>query len=731
MATYKGNKIGDTKKGGLFAKLSDEGTDLKKLKFKDFLNDVSNAPYVEHDINTGEPVERDSWWKLYVNTSALAVRRRLEDVKRISKFIASPKGILWESERAGLETIQKNLQQGQADKLGKIRAGAESDGMEDPNFWQKLWKTATNLGASVLEDIGLTASILEQVAVSGTGTHVDTYISRAYLKDGKTRSKASQVLGEILSRTGLANGGNINGSSAILGGSQTIDSFTPDPERLMVDEEETIPLSAKTITYGTRNLGNESSKVTTDLQTGMLKLNTDFSMPGPSTNRKNYQGKLIRSGSSLAENELHGVSRVTGSSSVRKEANSSVVKADKQALSTKYGEVSQSSAVEGVATDVAKHFDSVEARYVSTNTASWGSPMSLNRSDGKVKVSEVPESLSDYKEYIKDGGTGSAVQGKGYTEQAAEITINVRKRSSEEQDGTGSMDNFYYHTSDAHYSYFVDTDSTLELDPNQVNESLGLIPFCITTITPDHRTYLNFPAYLDSYDDNYTGEWENVKYVGRPENFYGYRGFTRSINLGFKVVAFRESHLTPLYKELNRLVGATAPSYDDTKLFMRGTLASLTIGDLLQDQLGFIPSVKLSWNVDDPWEVNKVGAYDRKDKEVIRVPHVLTVNLQFTPIEKQEVREDYGAYFVFPPTGSQNTPTQPANTTIDSNKKQVDRERARLIGGLPELQPVQQPILSQRDNTSVGLNGGNIKAGPSPADLLRNKIAITAGSGVR
>jgi len=58
---------------------------------------------------------------------------------------------------------------------------------------------------------------------------------------------------------------------------------------------------------------------------------------------------------------------------------------------------------------------------------------------------------------------------------------------------------------------------------------------------------------------------------------------------------------------------------------MKGTLTKITIADYLKDVTGFISSVGLSWDVNSPWEINS-------DDDTPRVPHILTVNISFTPI---------------------------------------------------------------------------------------------------
>lgn len=154
----------------------------------------------------------------------------------------------------------------------------------------------------------------------------------------------------------------------------------------------------------------------------------------------------------------------------------------------------------------------------------------------------------------------------------------------------------------------------------------NLIPFEIQVIDPfreDNTKYLYFQANLDSFEDNYTGNWNESSYVGRAENFYVYTGFKRNINLSFKAVARTHKELFSLYEQLNALVGTTAPSYNEQGLFMGGTLVKLTVGDYLTAQTGFFGSVKLTWKTEYPWEING---------ESIVVPHLLDVSVGFTPI---------------------------------------------------------------------------------------------------
>lgn len=153
-----------------------------------------------------------------------------------------------------------------------------------------------------------------------------------------------------------------------------------------------------------------------------------------------------------------------------------------------------------------------------------------------------------------------------------------------------------------------------------------MIPFYFETVMPGlDSKFLHFRAFLDSFSDNYTGEWTGTKYIGRAEDMYTYSGFSRDITFDFKIAAFSKKELVPLYNKLNLLAATTAPSYGETGSFMKGTLTAVTIGDYLKRQDGFIKSVGITWQQGVQWEI---------DSNSLQVPHGLDVSISFQPIHK-------------------------------------------------------------------------------------------------
>jgi hypothetical protein len=161
-------------------------------------------------------------------------------------------------------------------------------------------------------------------------------------------------------------------------------------------------------------------------------------------------------------------------------------------------------------------------------------------------------------------------------------------------------------------------------------------------VTPSKKVYIHFRAFLDSMDDNYTAEWNSFKYVGRGENFYRYGGFTRTVNLGWTVAAQSKEELIPMYRKLNFLASSLSPDYS-TNGYMRGNLATLTVGGYLYEQPGIITSINYSIPQESPWEIG-ISNQDNnpddtrdiplgQDPNTKQLPHIIKVTgFQFIPI---------------------------------------------------------------------------------------------------
>jgi hypothetical protein len=100
---------------------------------------------------------------------------------------------------------------------------------------------------------------------------------------------------------------------------------------------------------------------------------------------------------------------------------------------------------------------------------------------------------------------------------------------------------------------------------NNVDYNINdLVKFRIQTLDNDdseNNTWMIFRAYLTNFDDTVTANWNEFKYAGRGEDFFTYQGFSRIINIGFKVATLSAVEMKPMYDKLNYLMSCLMPDY--------------------------------------------------------------------------------------------------------------------------------------------------------------------------
>lgn len=184
--------------------------------------------------------------------------------------------------------------------------------------------------------------------------------------------------------------------------------------------------------------------------------------------------------------------------------------------------------------------------------------------------------------------------------------------------------------------------------PGLPNSSLenDLIKFRIGAMmnsNPNEKEYVNFRAYIDSFSDSYSAQWNAQQYMGRGESFYKYGGFTRDVNMSFTVAAQSKEEIMVMYRKLNFLVSNLTPEYSDSG-YMGGPLVTLTLGAWCYELPGFIKSITLDVPQESPWEIGipnldrnskSIGGITYRNPSVKEMPHICRVTgFTFTPIHK-------------------------------------------------------------------------------------------------
>ena len=651
--------VGDSKTRGI-VQLK---TDFRSLKYTD------SAPYTEplhhRDINGNfaektviqpRQVKGDfsqqyrQYFKNQTNLVGASIaaegHSRIDDFIRIAKFIGTPKGLLWEMHQAALNSSQISLNASNRVPQGKP---TESEGL-----WSTIKDKAVgilkNAGQTVLSAVSLTTGTLMQTALSGTGYHHDTFISRAYLVKG-TKNRVGNAILNVL---GIA-GNKVNGGAAVAAGARKIPNGIP--EYTMLGEPENIV---------TPELQQDKQPEAFEAQQGALSgkftpaqeanvwYGTDYYRDDTGT-RKAMVSSSVRSKEHIGietVDELKSGSYISQVNQLRDLNNEAHPGFGNSRFGILADLLNQKASAAGPDeegfTVVSKKHDFLDrlgsdkdqpADYVPKKYDFEALPHSAVTKDGtqqRIADSEGNTAFNGSVGKVSQAGTSAHTRyGYSYLNELDGKTGDrawIRKRldSSVENGGkisgdNGRQKNFSKVPVEGDLGYKISDD---------LSDELSLIPFCITSINPEERTYLNFEANLESYDDSYSGNWSGAQYVGRGEQFYTYTGFTRDINFAFKVVARKADDLRYIYSKLNVLCSSTAPTYDGGNYFMRGTLGSITIGDLVSNQVGFFKSVKISWKTDYPWEIGNVHSSWKGQigTKIIRVPHLLDVSVSFTPI---------------------------------------------------------------------------------------------------
>ena len=226
------------------------------------------------------------------------------------------------------------------------------------------------------------------------------------------------------------------------------------------------------------------------------------------------------------------------------------------------------------------------------------------------------------------------------------------------------------------------------------------IKFYFNVINPLSNVRLAFSAFLEDYNDSYTGNWNKFNYAGRGEPFFTYQNFDRQINFSFKVAAQTRHELKPIYRKLNYLISSTAPTYG-TGGRMRGTFVKATIGDLLRGNKdgvpGFFNNLSISWQKDYPWEIAMDEPELGQDTRMYELPHVLDVKCSFTPIHDFVPKTGTTSTFIIPyGSKGKNWKGAVANSEAEALKKSPESFNFTgldpLTANILDTSEIDQPI---------------------------------------
>jgi hypothetical protein len=206
-------------------------------------------------------------------------------------------------------------------------------------------------------------------------------------------------------------------------------------------------------------------------------------------------------------------------------------------------------------------------------------------------------------------------------------------------------------------------------------------------------TGVKFRAFIEDLNHNARGQYDEVRYVGRPERFVTYRGMNRNITFSLYLVAFGEQELNAVWARANMLNKLTFP-IDASGGFMTPPLAKITIGNVIVDQPGYVENVDMRFQ-DIPWDIDR------------ELPQAIKLNMTFNIIEKNFLQQT-------------NTLLQQENTLFGSfdisriardrgydTRAFLDRQRAEGNAQLAQQARIQ---FTPKAINSVSQNPANVRA---------------------
>jgi hypothetical protein len=153
-----------------------------------------------------------------------------------------------------------------------------------------------------------------------------------------------------------------------------------------------------------------------------------------------------------------------------------------------------------------------------------------------------------------------------------------------------------------------------------------------------------FRSYIESVNEDFNPNWQEVKILGRADSPYIYQGFERSLSISFKVAALSRGDLMLMWDQLERLARTTVPSYK-SNYKMVGPLIKFTLGNWFIATPAFIKSLSYTVDNETPWEINlgNTGINSQDINAVGELPMYVSVqaSLQiFGEIRPEDTTED-------------------------------------------------------------------------------------------
>jgi hypothetical protein len=159
---------------------------------------------------------------------------------------------------------------------------------------------------------------------------------------------------------------------------------------------------------------------------------------------------------------------------------------------------------------------------------------------------------------------------------------------------------------------------------NGVNDGKDYIKFKIA-VPGVFDSGISFRAFIEDINHSAKGQYEDVRYVGRPERFVTYKGMNRTLTFSMYLIAFSEAELDTIWTRANMLNKLVYP-IDNAGGFMVPPLAKITIGNVITNQPGYVENIDMRFQ-EIPWDIDK------------ELPQAIKLNMTYNIIEKEYIKQ--------------------------------------------------------------------------------------------
>lgn len=236
--------------------------------------------------------------------------------------------------------------------------------------------------------------------------------------------------------------------------------------------------------------------------------------------------------------------------------------------------------------------------------------------------------------------------------------------------------------------------------------------------TENSATYVHFRAFLGTINDSYNGQWDSKQFVGRGDQFYNYKGFSRDISLSFTVHPQSREEMKAMYQKLTYLASTLAPDYSGLGGYMKGNITRLTVGSYFYRIPGFISSLSYTVPENASWEIAFDQPEGGDEVDQLEVPRHFEVSVNFTPIHDfaPQLMDGTRNYALFTPD---QVNSGQRNPYIKGDIIQPNAKEALKVVDAIKTSPIDPVVVGNESNS---LNSGNA-FGDNDFGIIDNQTA--------